>query len=140
MRFPVKIVHAYPPNIDAIDEVFKVRGKKGVIFTYGDTIYVPDGGDVSPELRAHEGVHYSRQTSNPQQIEYWWKSYIADPEFRLAEELPAHRAEYRQYCSTHKDSNQRVRFLHAIAGRLAGPLYGGVVSHSRARHLIAAFR
>lgn len=131
------IVHAYPPNIDAIDAVFKVRGRKGVIFTYGEKIYVPDGGDVSPELRSHEGVHYSRQTNDVRKIEAWWDRYLVDPEFRLTEELPAHRAEYKQFRAAHRDPNARIRFLHQVAARLSGPLYGGLIkSQSHARRLI----
>lgn len=135
---PVNIVKGYPPNIDAIDAVFKVRGKRGMLYTYGDTIYVPDGHDPSPEIRAHESVHYVRQTK--QGITAWWDRYLVDPEYRLAEELPAHHAEYCQFCALHRDANQRVKFLYTIAGRLSGPLYGGLVDHNKARRLIAQFR
>ena len=134
----MKIVHAYPPNIDQIDEVFKVRGTPGVVYTYGDTIYVPDGSVVSPSLKSHEGVHYSRQTNDRGAIEAWWARYLTDAEFRLAEELPAHRAEFRTFCALHKDRTLQMRMLHAIADRLAGPLYGGLISASRARNLIHA--
>lgn len=136
----MKIVHAYPPNFAQIDEVFKVRERKGVIYCYGDAIYVPDGGDVSPELRAHEGVHYSRQTNDTAKIEAWWAKYLVDPEFRLAEEIPAHRAEYRQFCSTVRDRNARSRALYSIAGKLSGPLYLGIISHSKARQVIASMQ
>lgn len=136
----MKIAHCHPPNIDEIDAVFQVKGKPGVIYTWGDTIFVPDGGVVSPELLAHEFVHYICQTNDTAKIEAWWRSYLADPEFRVQEELPAHRAEYRQFCSTHGDRNQRARFLHVIAGRLSGPLYGGLISRIEARRRIAAFR
>lgn len=136
----MKIIHAHPPMFDEIDAVFKVRGKKGVVFTWGDAIYVPDGSYVSPSLRAHEGVHYSRQTNDTAKIEAWWKKYIVDPAFRLAEELPAHRAEYRQFCSEHRDFNERNRFLHAIAGRLSGPLYQGLLHPAQARRKIAEMR
>lgn len=133
----MKIVHAYPPNIDAIDAAFKVRGQKGVLFTFGDTIYVPGGERVPAPLKAHEGVHFSRQTNDRPKIEAWWERYIADPEFRLAEELPAHRAEYRQFCALERDRNARSRYLHEIAQRLAGPFYGGLVSFIEARKRIA---
>lgn len=136
----MKIIRAYPPNIDAIDAVFHIRKVKGVIFTFGDTIYNPDGGDVSPELRAHEGVHFSRQTNEIAKIEAWWQRYLVDPEFRYNEEAPAHRAEYKAYCALHRDYNQRARFLHHVADRLAGPLYGGLVKPSEARRFIAGAR
>ena len=136
----MKVVTGYPPNFAQIDEVFNVRERSGVIYCYGSTIFVPDGGDVPPELLAHEHVHYVRQTDTVTLIEAWWAKYLVDPEFRLAEELPAHRAEYRKVCDTVKDRNARNRALHAIAGKLAGPLYLGIISHSKARAFIAGCR
>lgn len=134
----MKVIHAYPPNIDELDRVFNVRGKRGVIFTWGETIYVPDGFELTSELKAHEGVHFSRQTNDPAKIRAWWDLYLVDPAFRLAEELPAHRAEYRTFCALQRDYNARARFLHVIAARLCGPFYGGLVSHREARQRIAA--
>lgn len=132
----MKIIHANPPMYDEIDAVFHVRGNKNVIFTWGDTIYVPGGGDVSPELRAHEGVHFSRQTNDPAKIRAWWERYLIDPEFRFDEELPAHRAEYRTFKALNKDRNAHIRALYHIAARLSGPLYGGLVSDAKARSLL----
>lgn len=132
----MKIVHAYPPNIDAIDAVFNVRSRKGVIFTYGDTLFVPDGGHVPPSLIAHEIVHSERQREAG--VDSWWRQYFADLQFRLNEELLAHRAEYRKFCEFQRDSNRRIRFLTEIAHRLGGPLYGGLLKPADARRLIAA--
>lgn len=132
----MKIIHGLPPMYDEIDAVFHVKGNKHVIFTWGDTIYVPGGGEVSPELRAHEGVHFSRQTNDPAKIRWWWDYYLRDPEFRFAEELPAHRAEYKLFKQLHKDRNSHIRALYHIAARLSGPLYGGIVSDVKARSLI----
>lgn len=134
----MKVVHANPPNIDAIDAVFHVRGLAGVVFTFGDTIYVPGGEALSPMLLSHEGVHYSRQTNDPEKIAAWWHRYLVDAEFRYNEELPAHRAEYRQFCALETDRNARIKYLTTIAHRLAGPLYGGVVKPGEARRRIAA--
>jgi hypothetical protein len=134
----MNVVTGYPPNIDAIDAVFNVRNKPGLLYCYGDTIYVPDGTPLTPELKAHEGVHYVRQTATSP--EKWWNLYLTSPEFRLAEELPAHRAEYKQFCALNRDRNARSRALHAIAARLAGPLYLGLISFSKARQFIAGCR
>lgn len=132
----MKIVHARPPMFDEIHAVFPMASKPGVIFTWGSTIYVPDGSYVSPQLRAHEGVHYQRQTDDTAKIEAWWQRYLIDVEFRLAEEVPAHRAEYFNFCATNADRNRRSRVLHTIADRLAGPLYGGLLKPAAARILI----
>lgn len=132
----MKIVLADPPNIDAIDAVFQVRGKKGVIFTWGDTIYNPSGAVISAPLKAHEGVHYNRQTNDTPKIEAWWERYLRDLEFRLAEEFPAHKAEYQQYCQFERDRNRRMFALTQIAERLAGPLYGNMITVKRAKELL----
>jgi hypothetical protein len=132
----MRVVAALPPNFDMLVEAFPfIRGNDKVIFTYGDTIYAPGGeARLTPELRAHEGVHYSRQGSD---IDGWWRRYITDPEFRLAEELPAHRAEFRTFCKLNRDPNARIRFLYALGERLAGPLYGGILRATDARRRIA---
>lgn len=122
---------------DEIDAIFNVKGKP-VIFTWGDTIYNPAGIFITPELRAHEEVHFVRQTGDTPAIEAWWKRYLIDEEFRLAEELPAHRAEFQKFCQTHKDRNARNKFLTTIAARLAGPLYGGLLTLPQARTKISS--
>lgn len=119
---------------DELDAVFHVRGKKGVVFTFGDAIYVPDGHPVAPALQAHEEVHCARQPDPAS----WWRRYIDDPEFRLAEEIPAHRAEYRFICNEYRDRNLRAQLLHALANRLSGPLYGSLIKASDARRMIGA--
>jgi hypothetical protein len=131
----MKIVIAEPPMIDEIDAVFNIRGKP-VIFTWGGTIYNPQGIFITPELHAHEGVHYSRQTGDEAAIIKWWQRYLVDPEFRLAEELPAHRAEYKQFCALNKDRNARSKFLAAVSARLSGPLYNQLITFNKARQEI----
>jgi len=113
----MKILTTFPPNYREISTAFGVRGR-GVIFCYGDTIYNPMRVEVGPELIAHESVHSGRQNGSP---EVWWRRYIADPQFRLDEEIPAHRAEYLV-------SGR----LEDIARRLASPLYGSLISIERA--------
>jgi hypothetical protein len=118
----MKVLNLFPPNWREINAAFKVRGK-GVIFCYGGAIYNPQRVPIGPELIAHERVHSARQGSSPDD---WWRRYIADLEFRLSEEIPAHRAEL----AVSGD-------LDRIARRLAGPLYGSLVSVERARELIS---
>lgn len=47
----MKVVKAFPPNYQAINDAFSVRGKS-VIFCYGDRIYNPSGVAVGPDLIA----------------------------------------------------------------------------------------
>lgn len=113
-----------------------MASKPGVIFTWGDTIYNPSGITVSNELKAHEGVHFSRQTNHTPAIEGWWRRYIADVEFRLAEELPAHRAEYQAFRNRVRCFRSRISFVTALSARLASPLYGSLITPAKARSLI----
>jgi hypothetical protein len=132
------IVKGWPPNIDQIDAALNVRGTRGLIFSYGHTVYVPDGGELSAALRAHEAVHGERQGDTIATIQAWWARYLVEPEFRYAEELPAHVAEYRAFCAHHGDSNMRARYLHRIGQRLGSKLYGGLIKPARAMREIKA--
>ena len=130
----MEIVIDRPPNYDAIVAVFPFARRDGVIFTYGTKIYNPSGAAISGALKCHESVHSQSQLmGTPQE---WWERYLAEPLFRLEEELIAHRAEYRAFRGWTPDRNAVARELHAIAQRLAGPLYGGLITYAAARRMI----
>jgi len=120
-------IDGYPPNIDAIREVFPITDS--VIFAYWPDVYVPSGRPLTPALEAHEQVHLQQQDGDP---EAWWEKYLADPQFRYEQELAAHRTEYRVACSITQDREQRLRYLREIGKRLGGPLYGSQVTTRRA--------
>ena len=81
----------------------------------------------------HERVHSKQQGADPLA---WWDRYIADVEFRFAQELEAHRAEWRAWLRLPPQSSRAPR-LHGVIGmRLAGPLYGKMVRFAEARDLI----
>lgn len=128
-----RVLTTLPPNFKEINAAFNVRGKP-VIFAYGDTIHNPGGIKLAPHLMAHEKVHLSRQDGAPAA---WWRRYIADPEFRLAEEIPAHAAEYRHFRATIPAGARLADILQTIAHRLASPLYGSMVGIDEAKRLIA---
>lgn len=134
----MRVIVGRPPNFEEIAATFPMARGPGAIFTFGDAIYVPGGAHLlTPYLKAHEGVHYARQTNDTAKIEAWWRTYLVDAQFRLQEELPAHRAEFRTYCSLHRDPNARIRFLYGIGERLSGKLYGGLMTPAAARRAIA---
>ena len=138
MRF-LEVVHGRPPNYEVIVAVFPGAALPGVIFAYGDRIYAPGAGGrlrpfmLPPELHAHEAVHIERQAGRP---EPWWEKYLADPRFRLEEELLAHRAEYWAYCARHPNRAKQAQALEGIARKLAAPLYGALVSVEDARKAV----
>ena len=115
----VKIVPTFPPNIEAIRARFPITGFE--IFAWDGTIYNPSNNMLPEWLIEHEKVHFRQQDGDP---ESWWARYISDDQFRLDQELEAHRVEYRVFCRYQKDRNKRSKYLMSIASRLASPMYG----------------
>lgn len=118
------VVVGWPPNIEAIKAVLPVTSRN--IFAHGHTIYNPGGGELGPELIAHEEVHFAQQAVIG--TDKWWQKFLEDVDFRLAQEIPAHKVEYRTFCRHNRDRNAQARFLRQLGTRLAAPMYGGVIS------------
>lgn len=128
----MKIIVARPPLFDEINARFHISNKP-IIFAWGDKIYNPMDVVIVPQLLAHEAVHGERQGND---IEGWWHQYIANAKFRLAEEIPAHRAEYL-YLINHAPNRQERRVaLTQTAQRLASPLYGFMTTVAQAKRLL----
>jgi hypothetical protein len=109
--------------IGAIDAKFGIRGLP-VLFAWADTLYNPKRISVPSELIAHEVKHGERQIASELSIEQWWQRYIDDEEFRLAEELEAHVAEFYGVIARIGLGRQARRRAHNhVAVRLAQPLY-----------------
>lgn len=126
-----RIVVDFPPNYDAIAAAFPIRAKRGVIFSFGPVIYNPHNVPIAPHFLAHELAHGMRQGVDAVTIGDWWKRYIDDREFRLAEELVAHIAEYR--CLAEGGGrNQRRTAAKAVAARLSSPIYGRMIGRNEA--------
>jgi hypothetical protein len=131
----VKIKTEYPPNIEKIRDVLPLSGKE--IFAWDGTIYNPGKGGISDALIEHERTHFKQQNGDP---EAWWDQYLIDPEFRFAQELEAHQAEYRAYCKSERNRNKRARYLFEIAARLASPMYNCPISQTEAMKYIKSNR
>jgi hypothetical protein len=133
-----RIIYDVPPMYDEIDTVFAVRGKP-VIFAWGDKVYMPGQAcGLSKALTAHEAVHCVRQLKYPGGVEAWWRRYMADPQFRLDEEIPAHRAELAVLQAKAKGPSMRIHALSRTAARLAAPLYGNLITIADAKKALAA--
>src|SRR5277367_1864832 len=140
----MKIVIAYPPIIDKIDEVFHCRDQS-VIYAWGDTIYNPTGFVIPDFLIAHEKVHGDRQqlgtNENPEDnIRDWWHRYMLDIEFRYQEELYSHAKEFQVRSRGVKDRNQKSQLLMWSAARLNAPLYGKMTNLNKAMKDIKALQ
>ena len=127
----LEIRDEWPPNIEAIRAVLPVS--EGNIFAWAPIIYNPGGGELSEALIGHEKVHFAQQGGNPAK---WWRKFLKDPEFRLSQELEAHREEYRVFCWFNRDRNAQARYLLHVAKRLAKPMYGGIITVTEAREQI----
>lgn len=132
----MRVINGRPPLFDEIDAAFNVRGKP-ILFSWGDVIYRPQGtaAPVHPSLVAHEQAHGARQGTGAE-VERWWRRYIADPEFRLAEEIIGHRAEFEHLCRGAAGRLDRRRYLAIVAAKLAAPLYGRLITTDAAKRAI----
>lgn len=136
----MKIIKAFPPNYAAIAQRFPVKGKQGILYAWGNRIYNPSGIDVLPWILAHESVHGQRQcmifdygVEIDTAVKAWWKRYLAEPVFRLDEEIAAHRAEWTVYSANRSGKVERQWYLDMMVARLSGPLYDNMITPSAAR-------
>ncbi len=128
----LRIVREPPPNYQEVLAVFPAAAKPGTYFCFGRAIFVPVGNaNVSAWLMAHEEIHAQRQGGDPAG---WWRRYLDDPAFRLAEELPAHQAEFHYFDG--KPRRERMFYLRQAATRLSSKLYGNLVTPHKAKQLI----
>lgn len=133
----MKIVVGYPPLYDRIKARFPHIVGREVFFCWGDSIFNPTNAVIPPELIEHECVHMAQQReSGP---EAWWIQYIDDASFRLAQEIPAHRAEFLRKIEMYGGNRaNRRKYLSQIAKRLSSPLYGSMISLEGAKKVISA--
>lgn len=131
----IRISNTYPPNIEAIRDTFGADNLKHAVYTYGNTMHVPNKHtNIEAHLIEHEEMHVTQQGEDPAA---WWDRYLADPEFRLQQELEAYRAQY-QFIAEHHDRKTRRYALRHIAKDLASSMYGNVVTAAEAEALITA--
>lgn len=131
----MKVIKAYPPNFAELAKHFPIKGRPGILYAFGDTLYNPSGVKVTPWIMAHEEVHGKRQWEFG--LPAWWATYITHPEWRLKEELLAHQAEMRMFQAHNSGFGVWVHYLNNIATRLSSPLYGSLLSFEEAKRRIA---
>lgn len=124
-----------PPNAAEIEKVFPgvTNGVRPILFCYGHSIYNPAKIVIPIQLIAHEAVHALQQESY--EVTHWWKMYLDSPLFRLDQEAPAHRVETEAY-REHNNRAMSRSYYKTVAQRLAGPLYGNLISVKRAMEII----
>ena len=128
----MKIVNERPPIYDSIISA-GMNPSPTVIYTYGDTIYNPGGGDLADHTIEHEETHCDQQGSDP---DGWWSRYLVDAYFRTEQEAEAYGRQYAYICATVTDRNRRHKVLFDLARILSGPIYGSVIGHTAAMKMI----
>lgn len=108
---------------------------KGVLITYGDTVHVKKGG-LSPDLRDHEQVHIDRQAIYPGGGAAWWDEYLANPKFRLDEELIAYQKQAKYIRAMVSNPRKQEEKLEWIRKCLSDSSYGNMVTYEEIRNLI----
>lgn len=132
----VEVVNGLPPPdfYRKVCAAFPAARARGTIFSYGDRIFHTGPGDLPQSLLAHEYVHCARQRTIG--LAEWWDRYIADPLFRLDEEIPAHVAEYKVLTGKESVRAERRRAMKLVAGRLSGPLYRHLITYDQAKEIL----
>ena len=127
-----KIVKDVPPNYGAIKVRFELGGRE-MVFTYGDTLYIPTGFIPSPDLLTHEMVHIQQQGNDPAG---WWERYLKDDDFRTSQETEAYKEQYKYFCKKVTNRDERAKLLMVLAQDFSSSVYGKIVSYPQALALI----
>jgi hypothetical protein len=128
-----RVVNVRPPNYARIVETFGPL-PPSVVFAYGDTIYAPGAsGPLPPDLVVHEETHF-RQQAEVGGPATWWERYLADPEFRLLQEVEAYRAQI----ACHPDRPSRRRCKARVAKDLVRLYALRGLTTEQARRLLQA--
>lgn len=103
------------------------------IFCWGYEIRNPADISIDDFLVVHERVHSIRQHEIG--IEEWWERYLTDDDFRIEEEVLAHRAEYEHRIGKHQAQHRRMRrfYMNQTIERVRNPMYRYRLSAGDAR-------
>lgn len=129
----MKLKRELPPNYEAIAKT--LNPNENTVFTYGNTLYAPnitDDKQIEDHLWIHEETH-EKQQINPQK---WWNRYIAEPEFRMDQELEAYGNQYAFVCKKNLNAKIKKGFLERIASDLCSSLYGNLLTQAEAESKI----
>lgn len=110
----MKISSEKPPVYDRLAAAFPIDWDKGVIITYGDTVYCKTG-KLPLDQQVHEQKHIDQQAAYPEGIDAYVDQYIADSEFRLAAEVEAYKAQLKcinSFMSNRAKKESKINFIY----------------------------
>ena len=128
----IKYSKEIPPIYYLCRDKFGVDWDKGVIFTYGDTIYCKK--ELDAELKVHEATHVRQQKDMGAEV--WWDMYLNDSSFRLMQEVEAYRNQYKFLQEHIKDRNRLFKEKHKILMHLSSSIYGYMVTYAQAMKIL----
>lgn len=129
----MKIIYKKPVIWPLVRLAFPGAHWGQVLLTWGDGIYTSK--PLSVDLLSHESVHIVQQKMSKLWGLVWWALYVFSSKFRLAQEIPAHQAQWKTICATIKDRNQRDRARRQLATFISGPIYNKMISFDEAYKL-----
>lgn len=120
----MKIENSFPPLtvvelIETLDPEY--RSRKNIVTTYDGVLYNPSGGDIGPEIIAHEEVHIKQQTDFPGGPLEFVKEFVSNETFRFRQEVEAYKAQL-EYEVKHGAALYKVR--RRLAAKLLNGVYG----------------
>lgn len=129
------IVHGLPPIYNEI-VAHGITPPETAVYTYGDDIYIPSGGEPDAFLIRHEQTHVVQQSQIGARV--WWTQWIADLKFRVDQEVEAYQKQLRLFRTVRKDRNEQARFAFGLAQQMSGPMYGYSITFEQAFRRIRA--
>ena len=130
----MKISTKFPPNYR---ELFDKFGEdKNAVYCYGDTIYNPNGRDITPDVEIHEQVHSVQQGNSP---ELWYYKYLTSADFRLSQEIEAYGEQYK-FASPHLTAKLKMWLKDNLAKALSSETYGSIISYREAERAIRKYK
>lgn len=115
-----------------MEKVFKCDWSR-TAFAFGDTIYA--SAEIPDHLIVHEKEHLRQQFYCTLGAWVWLALYLVSKRFRYAMELKAYQAQWNFFIQ-HYVFSERDAFIRKLASDLASPLYGNIVSFSKAMKAI----
>lgn len=107
--------------------------EKGIAITYAGVIH-SKYTEIPPDVLIHEEIHI-RQQAGIEPMEYV-ERFLADKDFRRANELEAFQAQAKYLRENVKDRNDLAKRLHFIWLSISSPLYGNMITYEEAKNLI----
>jgi len=132
MNYKIKQSKEIPDIYWELKKHFKINWKKGVIITYGDTVYCK--WKIKEPKITHEKVHIKQQKEMG--VEKWWDKYIKDKEFRLDQELEAYKAEVEWIKDNVKGFVLKDKMIAKVIMDLSSDMYGGIIKFNEAKELL----